>query len=86
MSDPAIPSGFVSLVSAGPGDPELLTLKAVDRLSRAEVVLFDDLASGPVLDHANPQAELIAVGKRAAEPKPRVGKLPFDEVVIRDRF
>ena len=71
MSDPAIPSGFVSLVSAGPGDPELLTLKAVDRLSRAEVVLFDDLASGPVLDHANPQAELIAVGKRAGRPSAR---------------
>jgi len=29
---------------------------------------------------------MVAVGKRAAEPKPRVGKLPFDEVVIRDRF
>ena len=64
-------SGFVSLVSAGPGDPELLTLKAVDRLARAEVVLFDDLASGPVLDHANPQAELVAVGKRAGRPSAR---------------
>ncbi|MCE5975021.1 uroporphyrinogen-III C-methyltransferase [Sinirhodobacter sp. WL0062] len=61
-------SGFVSFVSSGPGDPELITLKAVDRLARADVVLFDDLASGPVLGHAGPQAELIAVGKRAGKP------------------
>ncbi|TGN56076.1 uroporphyrinogen-III C-methyltransferase [Paracoccus liaowanqingii] len=71
MPDPDFPPGFVSLVSAGPGDPELLTLKAARRLSQAEVVLFDDLASGPVLDHAGPQAELIAVGKRAGRPSAR---------------
>ena len=71
LPDPVPPSGFVSLVSAGPGDPELLTLKAADRLARAEVVLYDDLASGPVLDHAHPQAELIAVGKRAGRPSAR---------------
>lgn len=61
-------SGFVSFVSSGPGDPDLITLKAVDRLKRADVVLFDDLASGPVLGHAGAQAELIAVGKRAGKP------------------
>ncbi len=68
MSDIAEQSGFVSLVSAGPGDPELLTLKAARLLAEAEVVLFDDLASGPVLDHAHPDADLIAVGKRAGRP------------------
>ena len=68
MSDTDFPPGFVSLVSAGPGDPELLTLKAARRLRHADVVLFDDLASGPVLDHAGPQADLIAVGKRAGRP------------------
>ena len=68
MSDFDFPPGFVSLVSAGPGDPELLTLKAARRLAAADVVLFDDLASGPVLDHAGPEAELIAVGKRAGRP------------------
>lgn len=68
-ADPA--TGFVSLVSAGPGDPELLTLKAVNRLAQADVVLFDDLASGPVLDHANAKAELISVGKRAGRPSAR---------------
>ncbi|MBM3605638.1 MAG: uroporphyrinogen-III C-methyltransferase [Alphaproteobacteria bacterium] len=71
VSDPVFPPGFVSLVSAGPGDPELLTLKAARRLAKADVVLFDDLASGPVLDHAGPQAELIAVGKRAGRPSAR---------------
>ena len=64
-------SGFVSFVSSGPGDPELLTLKAVDRLARADVVLFDDLSSGPVLGHARPGAELVAVGKRAGRPSAR---------------
>ena len=71
MTDPDPKPGFVSLVSAGPGDPELLTLKAARRLAEAEVVLFDDLASGPVLDHAAPEAELIAVGKRAGRPSAR---------------
>jgi uroporphyrin-III C-methyltransferase len=71
VSDPALRPGFVSLVSAGPGDPELLTLKAARRLAEADVVLFDDLASGPVLDHAGPEAELIAVGKRAGRPSAR---------------
>jgi uroporphyrin-III C-methyltransferase len=61
-------SGYVSFVSAGPGDPELLTLKAVARLRDADVVLYDDLASGAILDHARPGASLIAVGKRAGRP------------------
>ncbi|MGV6839943.1 MAG: uroporphyrinogen-III C-methyltransferase [Planktomarina sp.] len=64
-------TGFVSFVGAGPGDPDLLTLKAVDRLSRADVVLFDDLASGPMLIHAPAEAELIAVGKRAGRASPK---------------
>jgi uroporphyrin-III C-methyltransferase len=64
-------SGFVSFVSSGPGDPELLTLKAVDRLQRADVVLFDDLASGPILTHARDGAEMVAVGKRMGRPSPR---------------
>ena len=61
-------SGFVSFVSAGPGDPELLTLKAVARLGAADVVLYDDLASGAVLDHVRKGANLVSVGKRAGRP------------------
>lgn len=64
-------SGFVSFVSSGPGDPELLTLKAVDRLQRADAVLFDDLSSGPILAHARAGADLVGVGKRAGRPSPK---------------
>lgn len=61
-------NGFVSFVSSGPGDPELLTVKAVNRLAQADVVLYDDLSSGPILDLARPGADLISVGKRAGRP------------------
>ena len=64
-------SGFVSFVGSGPGDPELLTLKAVDRLRRADAVLFDDLSAGPILSHARPGADLVGVGKRAGRPSPK---------------
>ena len=64
-------SGFVSFVSSGPGDPELLTVKAVKRLQEAEVVLFDDLSAGPILEHVSPEADLIGVGKRAGRLSPK---------------
>ncbi|MBY5989916.1 uroporphyrinogen-III C-methyltransferase [Roseovarius atlanticus] len=64
-------TGFVSFVSSGPGDPELLTLKAVDRLKRADAVLFDDLSSGPILAHARRGADLVGVGKRAGRSSPK---------------
>lgn len=63
-------SGPVSFVGSGPGDPELLTLKAVARLQAADVVLFDDLSSGPILQHVRKGAELVAVGKRAGRASP----------------
>lgn len=64
-------TGFVSFVSSGPGDPELLTLKAVARLQAADAVLFDDLSSGPILAHARVGADLVGVGKRAGRLSPR---------------
>ncbi|UZD91528.1 uroporphyrinogen-III C-methyltransferase [Cognatishimia activa] len=64
-------SGFVSFVSSGPGDPELLTVKAVNRLQKAQAILFDDLSSGPILEHASPEADLVGVGKRAGRPSPK---------------
>lgn len=64
-------SGFVSFVGSGPGDPELLTLKAVDRLKRADAILYDDLSAGPILSYARAGADLVGVGKRAGRPSPR---------------
>lgn len=81
-------TGFVSFVSSGPGDPELLTVKAVARLQAAEVVLFDDLSSGPILGHAAPGADLIAVGKRAGRASPRqdhVSRLLVDHALTGQR-
>lgn len=56
--------GKVALVGAGPGDPELLTLKAVKAISRADVLLVDDLVNPDILDHARFDARIIHVGKR----------------------
>jgi len=61
----AAPStGHVVLVGAGPGDAELLTLKAVRALQAADVILFDDLVSNDVLDLARREARRMLVGKR----------------------
>jgi len=56
-------TGTVWLVGAGPGDPELLTLKAVRALAQADVVLVDDLVNPEILAHA-PGARIVRVGKR----------------------
>ena len=56
--------GRVSLVGAGPGDPELLTVKATRLLASADVVLHDDLVTPAVLALANPEASVMNVGKR----------------------
>lgn len=56
--------GFVTLVGAGPGDPELLTLKAVRALRSADVVLYDDLVSEPILEFARREAKRMLVGKK----------------------
>jgi uroporphyrin-III C-methyltransferase/precorrin-2 dehydrogenase/sirohydrochlorin ferrochelatase len=62
--------GFVSLVGAGPGDPDLLTRRAVKRLEQADVVLYDALVDPEVLSLAG-SAQRIFVGKRAGRPQVR---------------
>lgn len=56
--------GVVYLVGAGPGDPELLTLRAVSLLASADIILHDDLVPQAVLDLAHAGAEVVSVGKR----------------------
>src|SRR5690349_17428385 len=62
MSD----SGIVYLVGAGPGDPELLTLKGQRILASADVVIHDRLANPRLLRHCRPDAEIVDAGKRGA--------------------
>ena len=64
----ATESGKVILVGAGPGDPELLTLRAVRALQTADVVLYDDLVSPGVLDLSRREAQRVNVGKRGYKP------------------
>jgi uroporphyrin-III C-methyltransferase / precorrin-2 dehydrogenase / sirohydrochlorin ferrochelatase len=73
--DPAGTRGHVSIVGAGPGDPELLTLKAVRVLQSADVVLYDDLVTPAVLGYARREARKIAVGKRAGKASCRQGDI-----------
>jgi uroporphyrin-III C-methyltransferase / precorrin-2 dehydrogenase / sirohydrochlorin ferrochelatase len=65
----AAPSaGAVVLVGAGPGDPELLTLRALRALQSADVILFDDLVSTDILDFARREAKKMLVGKTGHAP------------------
>jgi uroporphyrin-III C-methyltransferase/precorrin-2 dehydrogenase/sirohydrochlorin ferrochelatase len=57
--------GHVSLVGAGPGDPDLLTIKALKRLQSADIVFYDALVSQQVLDLINSDADLVYVGKKS---------------------
>jgi len=56
--------GTCTLVGAGPGDPELLTIKAVKAIGAATVLFVDDLVSDAILEHARPGARIVHVGKR----------------------
>jgi uroporphyrin-III C-methyltransferase/precorrin-2 dehydrogenase/sirohydrochlorin ferrochelatase len=64
----AADAGSVVLVGAGPGDPELLTLRAVRALQSADIILFDDLVAPEILDFARREAKKMLVGKRGNGP------------------
>jgi uroporphyrin-III C-methyltransferase/precorrin-2 dehydrogenase/sirohydrochlorin ferrochelatase len=66
-----VENGSVILVGAGPGDPELLTLRAVRALQSADVILFDDLVSQEVLDFSRREAKKMLVGKTGFGPSCR---------------
>ncbi|MFZ5626150.1 MAG: uroporphyrinogen-III C-methyltransferase, partial [Bacillota bacterium] len=55
--------GFVYLVGAGPGDPKLITLRGLECISKADVIVYDRLASPKLLTYARKDAELIFAGK-----------------------
>ena len=74
----------VTLVGAGPGDPELLTLKAVKAIAAATVLLVDDLVSEAITAHASPTARIIDVGKRGgctSTPQAFIEKLMVQEAL-----
>ncbi|MBM7456501.1 uroporphyrin-III C-methyltransferase/precorrin-2 dehydrogenase/sirohydrochlorin ferrochelatase [Oceanisphaera litoralis] len=75
-------TGEVILVGAGPGDPDLLTVKALNELQKAEVVLFDQLVSEEILALIRPEAELISVGKKAGHhsvPQDQINRLLVEQ-------
>ncbi len=59
-------NGYVYLIGAGPGDPELMTLKAMRALKTADVIVYDYLSNDKILSKCKPDAEYIYVGKQAA--------------------
>lgn len=75
-------TGHVTLVGAGPGDPELLTVKAVRAIRRASVLLVDDLVGAGVLRYARRSARIVHVGKRGgcrSTPQAFIEKLMLAE-------
>lgn len=71
MTEAGAATGRVVLVGAGPGDPDLITLRGVRALREADVVLFDELATEELLEHAPPRALRINVGKRGHDQPTR---------------
>ena len=74
------PEGRVTLVGAGPGDPDLLTIKALRALQDADVVFYDELVSPEVLDRARRDAVRIPVGRRVG--KPGIGQPAINQLMI----
>ena len=73
-------TGHVTLVGAGPGDPDLLTVKALRALQDADVVFYDELVSAEVLDRARRDAARVPVGRRIG--KPGIGQDATNKLLI----
>ena len=78
-------AGHVTLVGAGPGDPELLTLKALRALRSADVILFDDLVAPEILDFARREAKRMLVGKTGHRTLLQAGRHQRADGVARAR-
>ena len=72
--------GKVTLVGAGPGDPDLLTIKALRALQDADVVFYDELVSPEILDRVRRDASRVPVGRRVG--KPGIGQEAINEMLI----
>jgi uroporphyrin-III C-methyltransferase / precorrin-2 dehydrogenase / sirohydrochlorin ferrochelatase len=72
--------GSVTLVGAGPGDPDLLTIKALRALQDADVIFYDELVSPEILDRARRDAARVPVGRRAG--KPGIGQHAINQLLI----
>ena len=68
---PELEPGWDWLVGAGPGDPGLMTLHALNALSQADVVVYDALVDKRILDWARPGAQIEYAGKRGGKPSPQ---------------
>lgn len=76
--------GIVYLVGAGPGDPGLLTVRAAELISRAQVLVYDYLAAPSIMGLTSPECRLIYVGKQSgnhAKPQPSINQLLVEEAL-----
>lgn len=76
-------AGFVSLVGAGPGDPDLLTVKALRRIREADVIAYDRLVNPDILTEASLETELVYVGKHGTDCKTTWKQEAINALLIR---
>jgi uroporphyrin-III C-methyltransferase len=82
---PLFEAGWVWLTGAGPGDPGLLTLAAVNALAQADVVVYDALVDERILRFARPGADLIFAGKRGGEASPKQSEITAQLIALARR-